>query len=64
MSSAPRIVKAAVVQAEPVWLDLKATVEKTCCLIKEAASNGAQIISFPEAFVPGYPVWIWYAFTS
>ncbi|KAK1244078.1 hypothetical protein MKX08_002216 [Trichoderma sp. CBMAI-0020] len=59
MTSASKIVKAAVVQAEPIWFDLKATVLKTCSLIKEAASNGAQIISFPEAFVPGYPVWIW-----
>jgi predicted amidohydrolase len=64
MSSTPRIVKAAAVQAEPVWFDLKDTVAKTCTLIKEAASNGAQIVSFPEAFIPGYPVWIWYVFTS
>jgi predicted amidohydrolase len=62
MTSSPRIVKAAAVQAEPVWLDLQATVAKTCKLIKEAASNGAQIVSFPEAFVPGYPAWIWCAF--
>ncbi|KAM6480555.1 carbon-nitrogen hydrolase [Trichoderma sp. SZMC 28011] len=59
MASNSRIVKAAAVQAEPVWLDLESTVIKTCRLIKEAASNGAQIVSFPEAFVPGYPAWIW-----
>ncbi|EHK21560.1 uncharacterized protein TRIVIDRAFT_192048 [Trichoderma virens Gv29-8] len=59
MDSRPRIVKAAAVQAEPIWLDLEATVAKTCRLIKEAASNGAQIVSFPEAFIPGYPAWIW-----
>ncbi|PKK42388.1 hypothetical protein CI102_13501 [Trichoderma harzianum] len=59
MASNFRIVKAAAVQAEPVWLDLESTIAKTCRLIKEAASNGAQIVSFPEAFVPGYPAWIW-----
>lgn len=64
MASKSRIVKAAAVQAEPVWLDLESTIAKTCQLIQEAASNGAQIVSFPEAFVPGYPTWIWFAFQS
>jgi nitrilase len=46
------------VQASPVFLDRKATVEKACRLIAEAAKNGAKIIVFPEAFVPGYPDWV------
>ncbi|KGO74614.1 Carbon-nitrogen hydrolase [Penicillium italicum] len=53
------MVRVAVTQAEPVWLDLKATVEKTCHLIAEAAENGAQLITFPECWIPGYPAWIW-----
>jgi nitrilase len=52
-------VKVAVTQHEPVWLDLAATVEKTCRLIEEAASNGAKLIAFPEVWIPGYPGWIW-----
>ncbi|KAK6222288.1 Carbon-nitrogen hydrolase [Pestalotiopsis sp. IQ-011] len=52
-------VHVAVVQAEPVWLDLDATVEKTCALIHEASTNGAGIIAFPECWIPGYPAWIW-----
>ena len=47
------------VQAEPVWFDAAATVEKSIGLIKEAASNNAQIIAFPEVFIPGYPYHIW-----
>ncbi|PYI11080.1 aliphatic nitrilase [Aspergillus sclerotiicarbonarius CBS 121057] len=52
-------VRVAVTQAEPVWLDLDATVEKTCSLIAEAAANGAQLIAFPECWIPGYSAWIW-----
>jgi nitrilase len=51
--------KVAVVQAAPVWLDLDATVDKTIGLIKEAANAGAKLIAFPEAFIPGYPWYIW-----
>ncbi|CCH43709.1 Nitrilase 2 [Wickerhamomyces ciferrii] len=52
-------VKVAVVQSEPVWWDLKGTVAKVNKLIKEAYESGAELIAFPEVFVPGYPVWIW-----
>jgi nitrilase len=52
-------VRVAVTQAEPVWLDLAGSVKKVCKLMKEAADNKAQLIAFPECFVPGYPCWIW-----
>ena len=54
-----RTITAAAVQAEPVWLDLQATVDKTIQLIHEAAENGADLVAFPETFIPGYPWWIW-----
>lgn len=50
-------VRLAAVQAAPVWLDRDATVAKACRLIEEAADNGAKIIGFPEAFIPGFPDW-------
>ena len=49
----------AVVQAEPAWLDLAESVKKTCELIVEADQLGAQLIAFPECWIPGYPAWIW-----
>ncbi|PMD12446.1 carbon-nitrogen hydrolase [Hyaloscypha hepaticicola] len=52
-------IRVAVTQAEPEWLDLEATVSKTCELIQKASKNGAQLITFPECWIPGYPAWIW-----
>ncbi len=49
----------ALVQSAPVLLDVEATVEKASKLIAEAAQQGAQLVLFPEAFIPGYPDWAW-----
>lgn len=52
-------VRVAVTQAEPRWLDLQGSVDKTCALIVEAAKGGAELLAFPECWVTGYPAWIW-----
>jgi predicted amidohydrolase len=53
------VLKVAITQAEPEWLDLAGTVEKTIALIAEAANGGAKLIAFPECWITGYPGWIW-----
>lgn len=52
-------VTVACVQAAPVFLDLVGTVDKTISLIEEAASKGAELIAFPETWIPGYPWFLW-----
>jgi aliphatic nitrilase len=47
------------VQAEPKWLDLDAGVAQVVDLIAQAATGGAELVVFPEVFLPGYPWWIW-----
>jgi aliphatic nitrilase len=49
--------KGAVVQAAPVFLDREATVAKACRFIEESADLGAQVIVFPECYIPAFPHW-------
>jgi nitrilase len=46
----------AAVQATPVFLDRTATVELAA---HHVATAGAELVVFPESFVPGYPDWVW-----
>ncbi|HUO78697.1 MAG TPA: carbon-nitrogen hydrolase family protein [Steroidobacteraceae bacterium] len=49
----------AVVQRAPTYLHRDATLATAVGAIAEAAAAGARLIVFPEAFVPGYPAWMW-----
>ncbi len=55
------VTKVAVAHVAPVFLDKAGTVAKALGLIQEAAQKGAQLIVFPESFIPGFPIWaaIW-----
>jgi nitrilase len=54
-----RAVNVACVQAEPVILDREATLDRLEQLAAEAAGNGAELVVFPETFVPLYPSSRW-----
>ena len=47
--------RAAVIQAAPVALDVDGTLDRVASLTGRAASEGARLVVFPEAFLGGYP---------
>jgi nitrilase len=52
-------VQVACAQVEPVVLDLDATLDKLEHVAADAARNGAELVVFPETFVPVYPSSLW-----
>ena len=51
--------RAAVVQAEQPG-SLEAGLEATRVLVSEARKEGAELVVFPETWLPGYPAWLDY----
>jgi nitrilase len=52
-------VRVACCQIEPVILDREATLDKLTRVTAEAAAGGAQLVVFPETFIPAYPSSTW-----
>ena len=50
-----RTVRAAAVQISPVLYSRSGTMEKVLKAIDDAAREGAELVVFPETFVPYYP---------
>src|SRR5215472_8770267 len=55
MTAQSHVICAAVVQAAPIAFDRERTLAKVRALTGDAASQGAQLVVFPEAFVSAYP---------
>ncbi|KAJ0118590.1 nitrilase [Diaporthe amygdali] len=51
------LVRAAACHASPVFLSARATTDKALSLIHQAAKNKANIVVFPETYIPAFPVW-------
>jgi nitrilase len=49
--------RVAAAQLAPVFMNRDATLARAADAVREAARNGAELVAFPEAFVPGYPFW-------
>lgn len=57
-SNGSSVVVVAVIQASPVYLNLEQSLARALDLIAEAARRRAQIVVFPELWLPGYPAWL------
>ena len=57
MNGTPRIVRAAIVQAE-VPITLHAGLSQAAALTQAAARDGATLVVYPETWLPGYPIWL------
>ncbi|MGB5983617.1 MAG: carbon-nitrogen hydrolase family protein [Nonlabens sp.] len=52
------LIKVALAQIAPVWLDQKATLDKILEYLEKASDQGAELVVFGEALLPGYPFWL------
>ena len=52
------LLKVALSQIAPVWLDKVNTIKKIESYITEASKNKTELIVFGEGLLPGYPFWL------
>ena len=51
-------INVALAQIAPVWLQRDATIAKVSQWIGKAGQEGADLVVFGEALIPGYPFWV------
>ncbi len=54
------LIKVALVQSSPVFMNLSESLAKALRQIEEAAAQGARLVAFGETWLPGYPAWLDY----
>jgi nitrilase len=55
--SGTKLLRAAACHASPVYLSATRTTQKAISLIHQAHSNSANLVVFPETFIPAFPLW-------
>ncbi|MDB4837219.1 carbon-nitrogen hydrolase family protein [Marinomonas sp.] len=50
--------RVAAAQIAPVWLNRNKTIDKILAAISEAADKDAELVTFGETLLPGYPFWV------
>lgn len=51
--------KLAIYQKAPAFLDRAGCLRAAADAVAETSAAGARVVIFPEAYIPGYPAWIW-----
>jgi nitrilase len=51
-------IQVAIVQHPPVYHDRDGCLARASALVAQAAADGAQLVVFPEAWLPGFPLWV------
>ncbi|MEN1786217.1 MAG: carbon-nitrogen hydrolase family protein [Bacteroidota bacterium] len=54
----PDLLKVALAQISPVWLNKNKTLEKVGSYIADAGAKNCELIVFGEGLLPGYPFWL------
>lgn len=52
------LLKVAMAQISPVWLNKAQTLDKVCASVSEAGAKGCELVVFGEGLLPGYPFWL------
>ncbi|MGB2305801.1 MAG: carbon-nitrogen hydrolase family protein [Flavobacteriaceae bacterium] len=53
-----KILKVALAQISPVWLNKKKTLDKVKTAMLQASKEKAELVVFGEGLLPGYPFWL------
>lgn len=51
--------KISIVQHPPIYLDLEKSMARAVELVQDSAAAGCGMVVFPEAWLPGYPTFVW-----
>ena len=57
-NTSSQIINVALAQIAPVWLNRDASTQKVMQAISEAADQQAELVTFGECLLPGYPFWL------